>query len=302
MIGDQADVLYRLKSVLPPWFGTVTPTLDAVLSGPAFIGSGLYSLIQYALLQTRIATATDGWLDLIAKDFFALAFQRRASEPDAAYRQRILAEIVRPRVTRMALSNAVLDLTGIAPIIFEPSRCKDTGTFGATPPTFVFGTIQPRAPGLTSDSIIITSDSSLVTSDSARGSSGFAGLGAWGSLRFPDQFFIKAFRPPGFGIPNVAGFGSYANPTAGGGYSFESGFMELVTLANEVGPVTDAEIYSTIARNIAAGVTAWTQITPFSGLTPANVAADWQPVFPDHIDGPPPDGGQSVALTESSPF
>jgi hypothetical protein len=300
MIGDQADVLNRLKSVLPPWFGTNTPVLDAALSGFAYVASGVYSLVQYAILQARIKTATDGWLDLIARDFFALTFQRRALEPDPAYRARIVAEIVRPRVTRIAVSNAVADLTGIAPVIFEPARCMDTGTFGSTPPTFVFGTILPPAPGLTSDSIIITVDSSVIKCDAGAHSTGFAGLGAWGSLHYPDQFFIKAFRPPGEGIPNVAGFGSYANPTAGGGYSFESGFMELVTFSSVVGPVTDADIYSTIARNIAAGITAWTHIGPFSGLTPANLAAEWQPVYPDRVEGPPPDTGQSIAFTEAT--
>lgn len=301
MTGDKDDILRRLKAVIPPWFGTNTPTMDTVLSGPSNSFSAIYSLIQYATSQTRIRTATDGWLDLIARDFFALGFQRRANEPDAAYRARILAEILRPRVTRAAVSQAVQDLTGVVPIIFEPARVLDTGAFGTSPPTFVCGGAGLPNSGITVDSTVITADSTLITDDA--GQIPFAGIGAWGSLSYPNQFFITAFRPPGEGIPNVAGFCSYANPTAGGGYSFESGFMEWVTLADIQGGVTDAEIYATIARNIAAGVTAWTKIIPFSGLTPANLT-EWQPIFPDQSDAPPADAGdyQHIALVEAAPF
>lgn len=300
MIGDQDDILRRLKSALPPWFGTNTPVMDAVLSGPSSVLSGLYSLIQYAANQTRIKTATDGWLDLIAQDFFARGFQRRPNEPDAAYRARILAEILRPRVTRPAVSKAVLDLTGVAPVIFEPARIADTGALGVTaPPTFALGGIARPQTGLTGDSTIITGDSSIVTVDA--GSVTFGGIGAWGSLNYPAQFLITAYRPPGAGIPNAAGYTSIAAPTGGGGYG--SGSLEYVGLANIVGPVTDAEIYATIARTIAAGVTAWTRITAFSGLTPANLI-EWTPVFPNPLDPQVYDVAmdQPIALVEASPF
>jgi hypothetical protein len=299
MIGDQGDILNRLKAALPPWFGTNTPIMDAVLSGPSSVLSGIYSLIKYATLQTRIGTATDGWLDLIARDFFARGFQRRLNEPDAAYQARILAEIVRPRVTRAAISKAMLDLTGTAPIIFEPARVFDTGAFGTSPPTFVCGGAGLPDTGLTGDSTIITADSTIVTADA--GQIPFTGIGAWGSLSFPNQFFITAFRPPGASIPNVGGFCSYANPTAGGGYSFDSGFMEWITIADIQGGVTDADIYATIARNIAAGVTAWTKIIPFSGLTPANLT-EWQPVFPDDVAPVGAGDYQSIAFVEAAPF
>jgi len=301
MIGDQSDFLRRLKSALPPWFGTNTPIMDAVLSGPSSSFSIIYSLIKYATNQTRLKTATDGWLDLAARDFFALGFRRRTNEPDAAYQARILAEIIRPRVTRAAVSKAVQDLTGIAPIIFEPARVFDTGAFGTSPATFVFGGMIPGKPGITADSTIVTADSTLITADAGPFPASAAGIGAWGSLNYPNQFFITAYRPPGAGFPNVAGFCSYANPTAGGGYSFDSGFMEWVTLSNIQGAVTDAEIYATIARNIATGITAWTQILPFSGLTPANLT-EWQPVFPDQSNQTAPDIGdyQSIAFVEAA--
>ena len=64
-IGDQADVFARLKSTLPRWFSDSTPIVDAVFQGLAWAGSFVYSLYAYAKLQTRIKTATDGWLDII---------------------------------------------------------------------------------------------------------------------------------------------------------------------------------------------------------------------------------------------
>lgn len=305
MIGDQTDILSRLKSVIPPWFGTNTPVLDATLSGPSNSFSGIYALVQYAILQTRIKTSTDGWLDLIANDFFARGFQRRFNEPDAAYRARILKEILRPRVTRVAVSNALLDLTGIAPIIFEPGRIADTGALGVlAPPTFAFGGVMLPGTGLgmTSDSTIITSDSTLVTSDEGPMPVPFYGVGAWGSLNYPDQFLVTAYRPPGAGIPNAAGLTSVSAPTSGGGYG--SGALEYVNLTNINGPVTDAEIYAAIARSVAAGVTAWTKITAFSGLTPAILSTSWQPIFPDQSDDSFIDTGsyQSIAYAKASPF
>ena len=67
------------------------------LSGPAWALSQIYALIQYAVLQTRIATATDGFLDLISYDFFGGNLPRRSQEKDNPFRARILATLLRPR-------------------------------------------------------------------------------------------------------------------------------------------------------------------------------------------------------------
>lgn len=306
MIGDNDDLLARLKAAIPGrWFGTDTPILDGLLSGPATALSKIYSTIQYAILQTRIKTATDGWLDLIARDFFGRFFQRRPTEGDDSYRARILKEIFRPRVTRAAMIEALTDLTGRAPIIFEPARVADTGSLGH--PTFAFGGAGYPMSGITADSTTITDDTTVITSDA--GQVPYTGVGAWGSLNYVDQCFIIAFRPPGEGIPDVAGFyvpptlsasGSTATdgmsffsspPPTGTGYypggyggyvstgggatdgmSFFSGDsasetqfvgggnIEFASLASLNGPVTDADIYSTIDRVKAAGVTPWTWI------------------------------------------
>jgi hypothetical protein len=73
MTGDQTDILGRIKALLPfRWFPDTTPVLDALLSGIAWSLALIYSLIQYAKNQTRIATASDGFLDLISYDFFGI--------------------------------------------------------------------------------------------------------------------------------------------------------------------------------------------------------------------------------------
>lgn len=169
--GDQTDMLGRLKSYLPRgWFPSVTPILDGVLSGPANALAFVYSMLTYARLQTRIATVSDGFLDMAAYDFFGLAFQRNTNESDAAFRVRLRAEVLRPRATRAALVKALVDLTGNTPIIFEPSRPADTGAYG------VLG--------------------------------GYGVAGRYGSMLMPYQCLVTVVRPTGLGIPTIAGYGS----------------------------------------------------------------------------------------------
>ena len=79
--GDQNDIFSRLKSSLPlGWFPDASPILDAVLQGAAAVLTMIYQVIVYVQLQTRIHTATDGWLDLVAVDFFGTSLPRKAGE------------------------------------------------------------------------------------------------------------------------------------------------------------------------------------------------------------------------------
>jgi hypothetical protein len=75
--------------------------------------------------------------------------------------------------------------------------------------------------------------------------------GLYGSLLLRNQVFVTAFRPLGAGIANVRGYGSgfYGAPVS-----------RYVDQTEIQGPVLDADISATIARTIAAGVTAWAQI------------------------------------------
>ena len=170
-VGDSNDIFKRIKMLLPRWFGDTTPLLDAVLQGFAYSGSFIYSLYLYAKLQTRIKTATDGWLDLISADYFGSNLPRRTSQTDTSYRARIIINLFRERATRNGITKVLVDLTGRAPTIFEPQRPADTGAYGG--PTIGYGL-----------------------------------AGGYGSLLITYQSFIKAFRPSSSGIPNVIGYGN----------------------------------------------------------------------------------------------
>ena len=174
MTGDQNDVFSRLKSNLPQrWFGSTSdsmPVVDSVLAGVATALSFIYSLYAYAVLQTRIKTATDSWLDLIAADFFGSTIQRKANQSDASFRATIIANMFRERATRNAIVKVLQDLTGRTPKIVEPKRPADTGSYGGP----------------------------LI---------GYGVAGAYGSMQMTYQAFVIAYRPLGSGIPSVAGYG-----------------------------------------------------------------------------------------------
>jgi len=158
MVGDQHDMLGRLKAVLPlRWFADATPVLDGVLTGLAAAWATLYTMLGYVRLQTRVGTATDSFLDMAAADYFGGALTRRSGETDAAFRARILLEMTRERGTRPAMIAGLTDLTGRAPAIFEFARPVDTGTWN--------------------------------------GILAYNTAGGWGSLQLPFQALVTAHRP-----------------------------------------------------------------------------------------------------------
>jgi hypothetical protein len=182
--GDQKDIYRRLRGYLPPWFGDEadTPLVNGVINGLAYAGAYVYGLLSYTKLQTRIKTATDGWLDMIAADFFGTALLRAANQSDESFRARILINLFRERATRAALIKILKDLTGRTPIVIEPTRPADTGSYGGP----------------------------LI---------GYCVAGAYGSMLMPFQAFVTAYRPIGTGIPLIAGYGistgGYGQPSRG---------------------------------------------------------------------------------------
>jgi hypothetical protein len=132
--GDQNDMTSRLDGLLPPgWFGSVTPALTALLSGLSAVLAWVYSLIAYVQNQTRIATATDGFLDLISFDFFGGGLPRNGAESDTSFRSRIQANLLRERVCRAGIIQSLQILTGRTPRLVEPARPMDTGGWGKNP-------------------------------------------------------------------------------------------------------------------------------------------------------------------------
>ncbi len=169
MTADQQDMQSRLRATLPArWFADATPTLNGVLAGLAWVWAALFAMLRTVGAQTRLATATDIQLDGISADSLGAALPRRQAEPDAAFRTRIQIERLRERATRPALAQALTDLTGRTPIIFEPARPLDTGAWC--------------------------------------GPLGYNSAGGWGSLSLPFQCFVTAFRAQGSGIAGVAGY------------------------------------------------------------------------------------------------
>lgn len=130
--GDQADLVSRLKSTIPSdWFPpsspsqSSTPRLDALANGAAAVFSWIYSLIGYTKLQTRVSTATDGFLDIISQDFYGGTLPRVAGEADAVFRQRILGNLFLAANTRLAIQNALAAVTGYPVRIIEPWQPND---------------------------------------------------------------------------------------------------------------------------------------------------------------------------------
>lgn len=226
--GDQADMLRRLKATLPRgWFPGTAPLLDGVLSGTAAMWEWAYGLLAYVRLQTRIATATDVWLDTIATDFFGIGVRRFVSEGDPAFSLRIRANLLPERATRAALISVLTTLTGRAPIIFEPSNTGDAGSY-------------------------------IAGGSFAWGGMAYGNAGGWGSLALPFQAFVIAYRPSSGGVSGVGGYWS-GSGWGGGGYGV--GAIEYVSASMIAGQVTDEAIYQAIAAAIPAGSIAWTQIS-----------------------------------------
>lgn len=192
--GDQNDIFTRIKATLPRWFGDATPVLDSVVNGAAAMVAHVYSLYAYAKLQTRILTATDSWLDLIAGDFLGDKLHRRANESDAQYRARIQINLFREKGTRIGLNRLMTDITGRAPLIVEPQRPADTGAYGVP-------------------------------------NSGYAVAGGYGSLLLPAQCFVTIYRPAQSGIPDVAGYGI---ATAGYGVASQAVYSSISQIIGAV--------------------------------------------------------------------
>lgn len=111
---DLADWVSRFVGLLPKeWFSSSAITGGGVLY--AFMSGELVNLpfhktqVNYAALQTRLITATDNNLDLIANDFFGTGQFPRIpfTESDDSYRLRIKLAIGAPKTTIPAIQAAV---------------------------------------------------------------------------------------------------------------------------------------------------------------------------------------------------
>jgi hypothetical protein len=214
-IGDQNDIVTRLKRLMPNgWFQNgLSAIRDALLAGLATSFAFIFSMLSYIRQQTRIATATDGFLDLIATDFFGDGLLRQGAQTDTSYRARILSAIFLERGTRAAIIRVLTQLTGRVPIVFEPARIPDAGAYNSNSMAY--------------------------------------GVGRYGSLNYPYQAFVIAFRPLNSGIRNVGG---YNTPLEGYGTAQAA----YVSLTNQ--GVQDSDIYAAVAGVHVFGTLIWVQI------------------------------------------
>ena len=230
--GDQGDILSRLRAYLPSrWFGSTSdpvPLLVAILNGFAFVLSEVYSLYAYAKRQTRIATATGGWLDIISADFFGSALPRNPGESDDSFRARIKSALIQKKVSRQGIAEVIYALTGNYPTIVEPWRPLDTGAYvsGANP--FAVG-VSPNY--------------------------GYNQAGAWGSIICNAQAFITISAPANTGgFANVGGYDDSV-----GGYAVGSE-LSYMSLSSWQGGVNTAAIAAAIAAAKAEGTIMWFRV------------------------------------------
>ena len=195
--GSSDDILARIKLILPKrWFAYDAPLRDAILGGVCDGAAWCYSLITYARLQTRLATATGPWLDILANDYLGTYLQRNGLT-DGAFRAVIRSTILQERVTRAGMVNALTNLTGATPFVFEPWNTGDTGAYNRY--NFAYGK-----------------------------------SGGWGSMQLPGQVFLRVRRTSGSGVANVGGYGSYAGGYGVGSIEYVGGEVEQTGITDAI--------------------------------------------------------------------
>lgn len=201
-----------------------TPVLDMVLAGLGNAMAWGYALIQFALQQVMMLTASDIWLDLHAFDYLGATLTRRVQESDASFLTRVQAALFPAANTRAALIARLTALTGNAPTVFEPQQPGDTGAYGY-------------------------------------GGLGYGVAGAYGSLLLPFQAFVTVKRPAAQGVPLLAGYTGNALSPVYAPLGYGSGLGSYIDIAQAFSGVTDADIYQTVANVEPAGSIIWTRIT-----------------------------------------
>ncbi len=254
--GSSADIQARIAGappygVLPKWWAWVAPVRDALIGGASDLLASCYSFIAYVKTQTRLWTATGVFIDIFGFDFLGLAVVRMAGESDAVYAARVRKEILRERVTRSGMVQALTDLTGQQPNIFEPWNTNDAGAWN--------------------------------TGALAWSGGGAGGAGAWGSTLMPNQVMIIVYRSStvGVGLANYGGWshgtGSSATPSNGG---WNTGGVGWSSAAMALGGITDQDIYDCINLTKPVGVVVWVSIQN----TPVPLTwVDLQALFPGDL-------------------
>ena len=222
------------------------------MGGIADVAAWSYSLLTYARMQTRLATASGLWLDLLAYDFLGL-YLRRKGLNDEAFRTKIRATILQERVTRAGMASVLTQITGRAPTIFEPWNTGDAGAWnqGVIGWSGAAAGTQPGGGWNVASGWDTNASGYNIQTSSYQGS---GGAGGWGTNLMPSQVLIQTFPPLSQGVPFVGGWNQ--GPSAWNG-----GITEFIDdSANLVGALTEADVYATVAATKPTGVVAWVNI------------------------------------------
>jgi len=185
--GDANDIVERVKRLIPGrWFAWAAPLRDASLGGLADNAAWCYQWMVFIRQQSRIATASGIFLDLISYDYLRRTLLRAGAD-DTTFRIKIINAILAERVTRLGMMNALTQLLNIPPFIFEPWNPFDAGGYG-------------------------------------EGNFAYGQSGGWGSLQLPGQVFIKVSRAGlrSTGVPNVEGWGGFVGGYGAGAIQYIS--------------------------------------------------------------------------------
>jgi hypothetical protein len=253
-MADSSLIARRLRGLIPyGWFDDAAPIRDAVLGGIADGVQAVRNVLLTAKDGTRRATTTGWLLDIDAFGFLGTNLLRRATETDDSFRSRYIGEINRERGNRRAITQALFDLTGRAPVIVEPWNVGDTG--GWDTPILAWSGAQVQSGPIGGyDSPYAGWDVGLWGFDlkATQSQAGSSGVGCWGSLEMPNQVLLTAYRQIPTGPPDLAGWDSAVGGWDVGSFVWSGDGDEVLAV--------DDEIYAAINRTKAAGVSVWTQI------------------------------------------
>lgn len=135
----------KLKEALPSsWFSKDdSKFINAILKGFAWCCDLIDNTLAEVKKQTRILTATGGFLELISGDFFGDSVPRHLNESDNTYSSRLVSTILKEKVTPLALSTVVNELMGGAGVTVKISDTPSIDSFKSY--KFVFPSGQNSA-------------------------------------------------------------------------------------------------------------------------------------------------------------
>lgn len=264
--GDIKNIIRRLSSLIPSsWFSKASSTghwwdggtdIGALLQGFGTVANWAYNQAVLAKAQMRLLTSSGMFIDLWSYDRLGAYIQRKPGETDALWSMRVQKEVCRIRVSRSGMSQAILDLTGTAPIIIEPWNTGDCGAWS----TGVGSSALPTP-------------SSWVTGVNSSGNA-VQGQYGWGTQAWTAVVLMIVKLPGLQGIPSIGGWstgvGSSATMTIGswttgvGSSATPNGStlggISWITQSQVAGAVTSQDVYDAINRTKAEGVQVFVQL------------------------------------------